>query len=132
MADHILSKGFKVATGKAYQRGQVLQLTAAWTVDIATAATQILIGVCIEDVDQVKVDTGKVVIGADVIGITRCIASAPITAGTPVTATAGGKIVGMTKAAAGAQPARQLGIAMGAAAANNDEIDVLLTPGGQF
>lgn len=132
MADHILSKGMKATTGKAYTRGQVLQMTAAWTVDVATASTQVLVGVCEEDIDQVKVDTGKAVIAVAVMGVARCIASAAITAGTPVTATTGGKIVGMTKAAAGAQPARQLGIAMAAAAANNDEIDVLLTPGGQF
>lgn len=124
MADHILTKGFKVTTGKAYQRGQVVKLTGAWTVDVATAATDNIIGVCTEDVDQVKVDYGKVIIGVDVIGITRCIASEAIAAGAAVTATTGGKI-----ATAPTDGQRQLGIAMGAAAADGDEIDVLLTPG---
>jgi len=131
MADHILTKGFKATTGKAYIRGQVVQMTAAWTVDVATAGTQILVGVCIEDVDQVKVDTGKVIIGVDVVGITRCIASAAIVAGARVTAATGGKIVTMTAAAA-FPTVNCLGIAMGAATANNDEIDVLLTPGARF
>jgi hypothetical protein len=131
MADHILSKGFKVTTGKAYQRGMVMQLTAFQTVDIATAGTQNIIGVCMEDLDQVKADTGKAAVGVDIMGVSRCIASAAIAVGARVTATTGGKIVTMTPAAA-FPTARCLGIAMQAATANNDEIDVLLTPGAQF
>lgn len=132
MADHILSKGFKVTTGKAYQRGLVAQLTAAWTIDIGTASSQILIGLIEEDLDQVKADTGKAVITVAVQGIARGIASAGITFGQYVTATTGGKLVAMTKAAAGAQPARAIGIAMQTVTTLNDELDVLLTPGGQF
>lgn len=128
MADHILAKGHKATTGKAYTRGQVVKLTAFQTIDVATAATDMVIGVCIEDVDQVKVDTGKVVLGVDVMGVTRCIAGAvPIAVGARVTVGAGGKITSTI-----ATGNTQVGIALGAAATINDEIDVLLTPGVKF
>ena len=87
-------------------------------VDIATAGTDIIMGVCNQDTANNSGDTVPVVTA----GTVRVTASAAVSAGAYVTATATGKAVATTTAGDVVR-----GIALETAAANNDVIEILLT-----
>lgn len=129
MADHILSKGFLASGSSAFTAGEVVVVGTNRTVTRATTAGQGgLIGVAKENVDATKVTEGNVVLGVDLIGISRVIAGAAISVGAKVTNDTNAHVVAATAAAA--FPVKQyLGIAVTPATAAGDIIDVLLTPG---
>lgn len=140
--DHILSKGFvlsdavttPVALGQAMvmaantatnSPGQAVQVAPA-----ANGANAFCIGLAGENIDLIKVQTGKAFVNVALLGITKAIASGAIAAGAPVE-----NYSGATTSLAGyVQPSvtagnAVIGIAMEAAVAQGDIIDVLLTPG---
>ena len=98
----------------------------------ATSATIVPEGIWQEDVDAERVATGKVVANVRLTGITRAVAGGVVAKGARLTHDATGRVVAVTRAAAGAQPATVLGIAKTAASAAGTHIDVLLTPGSTF
>ena len=101
----------------AISANRFVQLTATG-VATATAATQKIYGVHQADVDAALGETVPVVVS----GVAKVVASAPISIGAYVTATTGGKAVTTTTAG---QVVR--GIALTAATADGDLIEVLLT-----
>lgn len=126
MANYVLSKGYKVTPGKPYLFGQAVRLVGLETIDVATSPTQLVIGVCIENLDQAKADTGKATVGVQHMGIARMIAAdGTIDPGERVGATTGGRVVPV---ATGGDFV--VGIALTGSDAAGDQIDVLLTPGG--
>jgi hypothetical protein len=138
--DHILDKGALATGATAYTFGELLVLAAGSTLQpfqvaraTASAALQI-IGVCQENLEVAKLTTGKAYINVRILGISRVIAGAAITAGAMVgpSASQAARAAGVTRAIAGAQPAPVFGVALNAAAANGDYIDVLLTPYNAF
>jgi hypothetical protein len=132
MANFVLDKGLVAASNYAssdangVQAFRFVRLTAAQTVDRTSAITQVAIGVVQENVDVAKVATGKVVVDVRLLGISRVVAAAAIALGAEVAPTATGK----AQTAVATQ--RVAGIALQAAGADGDEIDVLLTPAGRL
>src|SRR2546421_3266876 len=81
MADYILDKGFQVlstynssaAGGVTRYRAVKLAVSSSTTfIDLNVAATTMSIGVVQEDIDQVKVATGKAVAGVRLLGVSWC------------------------------------------------------------
>lgn len=128
-----LDKGFTAAStynssnANGVQAFYGVRLTASQTIDIVTASTQVAIGVVQENVDRAKVATGKAVVNVRIEGISRCVAGAAITIGAEVMFNASGQVI--TAATAGN---RVCGIALQAAGASGDQIDVLLVPAGRL
>ena len=131
--NYVLSKGF-VATGSAaYAPGELVVASGDGTECArATSANANVLGVCMEKVDADKVTTGKVVVGVDLMGISRVLAGDAVSVGDFLTNDTTARAVSKTKAAAGAQPGPVFGKALTAATAAGQYIDVLLIPGGQF
>ena len=131
MANFVLDKGYAAASNYASSDAagvvafRFVRLTAAQTIDRCSAITQVPIGVVMESVDQAKVATGKAVVDVRVLGIARVTASAAIAIGAEVSTTADGRAV------TAATTSRVAGIALQAAGAAGDQIDVLLTPAGR-
>jgi hypothetical protein len=142
MADYILDKGFPVLS--TYNGSNVAGVTAFRVVKLTTtgidlctdavAATAAL-GVVQENVDQVKVATGKVNAGVRLLGSSKVYVNAgagAITVGTRVMCgNAGGVVPAATTGS------RVLGVVIGGTTlagtiSPGDIIDVLLTPGAQF
>lgn len=123
--NYVLDKGF-VATGvAAYKLGELVKLSGDGTKCAKTAAgTDQVLGVCQEDIDASKVTTGKAVIGVRLLGISRVLAGGVVTVGAKLTSDATNRAV--TGGAAGTP---SFGIALTAAGAAGEYIDVLLTPG---
>jgi deoxyribose-phosphate aldolase len=154
--DHILSKGYLLTGGVAFSRWQLVKAVAgSVTVPAqcarmvsATDAGVIPLGVCMEDVDLTKVQTGKAIAQIATQGNVKCIWDGVGAAPTPgavvklSAATAGtkdGQVTVATKAAGGVAPAAAVGIVLdilgnsiGAAAAAGDWFDVELVPGMMF
>ena len=127
--NYLLSKGMLAQGSTAYQFGEVVVLgTVEQSVARATSAGAAgLCGIVMEDVDAARIQTGKVFIGVCYLGIHRAIAGAPITKGAKLTNDTSARVVTQAGAAGAGTPV--LGIALTAAAAAGDHIDVLLTPG---
>jgi hypothetical protein len=126
-----LAKGFLMTGSSAVANGTVAKLSAASAlqpaqVALATAASDIIIGVFQEDVDAAKVTTGKATVSVLIEGIAKCVAGAAVTLGDYVTATTGGQLITTVTAAD-----RIVGIALSAAAAQGDIFDVYLTIGSK-
>jgi hypothetical protein len=102
---------------------RVVKITAADTVTTAAAGTDKPIGVCTEEITTADVTNGRVAAIAQ-MGTARCIAGAAITAGATVASDASGRVV------AAVATNFPVGIALQAAAAAGDHIDVFLTIGG--
>jgi hypothetical protein len=84
----------------------------------------LVLGICQEPLDTTRLATGKAVIGVRLLGISRVIAGGAVTVA--------GKVSNNTSAravAGGAAGTASFGVALTAAAADGDMIDVLLTPG---
>jgi len=132
MANFVLDKGYLASStyNTSNANGVVpfffVRLTAAQTIDICTAITQVPIGVVQEAVDRAKVALGKAVVGVRILGISRVVAGAAIAIGAEVSTSAAGKAI------TAATTARVAGIALQAAAADLDQIDVLLVPAGRL
>lgn len=131
MANFVLDKGYTALSTYAssdangVQAFRFVRITASQTIDRCSAVTQVPIGVVMENVDVAKVATGKAVVDVRVMGIARVTAGAAITIGAEVSTSTTGKAI------TAATTSRVAGIALQAAAADNDQIDVLLTPAGR-
>jgi hypothetical protein len=131
--DHILDKGFVCTGSAAYAFGEaVVQGSTNTSCARATSAGSLVLGVCQENVDAVKVTTGKASAGVRILGITRCIAGGAVARGARVTNDTNARAVAVTRAAAGAQPANVFGVALSPASQAGDTFDVLLTPANTF
>lgn len=140
--NYILSKGFPVlatynssaAAGVTAYRAVKFAVTGGKQfIDLNVAATVWSIGVVQENIDQVKVATGKTVANVAVEGITKMYANATpgaIVLGSPImVGNAGGAVL-----ATGSSTNFYIGICVGLSVpggtvAAGDLIDVLLTPG---
>jgi hypothetical protein len=130
----VLDKGM-LATGgsQAYTFGEAVVATGAGiSMARATSAGALCIGICQESADAAKVNTGKAVLNVRIIGISRVLAGAAVAVGVRVTNDTTARAVTKAKAGAGVQPGETFGIALTAATAAGQYIDVLLTPGATF
>ena len=124
----VLDKGFLAQGSTAYAFGEGVVLgSAEQSVTRATTALTApgFFGVCQEDVDATRVNTGKVFVNVRILGITRAIAGAAVARNAILVNNTSAQLV--TQAGAAGTPV--VGIALTAAAAAGDHIDVLLTPG---
>jgi hypothetical protein len=133
-ANYGLSKGFLATGSAAYLIGQAVKLVPSASLLNpaqclqATAATDLIIGVCQEAVDAAKVTTGKAIVGVAMTGIAKCLAGGVVTPGSYVTADATSRLV--STAVVGN---KVVGIALNSAnTAAGDIFDVLLTPGVNY
>jgi hypothetical protein len=123
-----LDKGH-LATGgsQAYKLGESVVLGATQDqVARATSAGAQVLGVCQEDIDAAKVNTGKAVINIRMLGISYCIAGAAIAIGAKLTNDTSARVVTQAGAVGSGSPV--MGVALSAAAAAGDLIQVMLTP----
>jgi len=131
-ANYVLSKGFTALSTYAssdplgVQSFRFVKITAQDQVDRQTASNLVSVGVTMEDVDQTKVATGKAVIGVQIMGIAKVTAGAAVALGAEVMSDTVGRAITLATATN-----RQTGVALQAAAAAGDIIDVLLTPAGR-
>ena len=145
MADYVLSKGYPVlstynssaAAGVLAYRVVKMSGAGSGLIDLCTdaTATTLQVGVVQENVDQVKVATGKAVANVAVMGVAKCVVNATpgtINVGTRVMCGSTGGVI-----AAATTGSKVLGICVGATTltgtiAAGDIIDVQLTPGVLF
>lgn len=143
--NYVLDKGYLATGATAYATGEIAKATAGSgafastlnTVARATTATTNataaeLLVVVMEDLDTVRLGTGKAFINCAILGLARVQVGASVTAGSYVTNDATARAVPVTKATAGAIPTQCLGIAMTGNTTVGGFIDVLLTPGASF
>jgi hypothetical protein len=135
--NYVLDKGFLATGGSvAYAFGEILLLqTDGKSVARAAGAlaTGAMVAICQENVDAVKVATGKVVVDSRVLGISRVLCTtAAIVVGDRIGAAAAASGVAVARTAAAAQPAIVLGIALTAKGTGIGFVDVLLTPGATY
>jgi hypothetical protein len=129
----VLDKGFQATGSTAYAFGEPVVLVGDGTqIARAGAGAANVIGICYEDCELTRVQTGKAVLDTRVLGIARVLAGAAVARDSRVAVDATCRAVAATRAAAGAQPAPVFGIAMTAATQAGDFIDVLLTPGATY
>jgi tetrahydrodipicolinate N-succinyltransferase len=122
--NYVLDKGLLVQGSAAVVFGTLYQMgTAVQTATPHTATNQRSIGVAMENIDAARVATGKVFADFRILGIARVRAGAAVAAGSRVSPDATGRAI---VSAAASIP---VGIAMTAAGAAEEHIDVLLTPG---
>lgn len=123
--NHVLDKGFQPTA--ATPRFTAVILAATKEKVTPAGADALAIGICQEEITAADATAGRV---ADIrmMGISRCVAAAAIAIGDRVKVAANGKVTS-TGLVAG-NPL--VGVAMEAAAADNDHIDVFLTPGVKF
>lgn len=141
MADYVLDKGYPVlstynsSSANGVQKYRCVKITTTG-IDLQAVATAGNIAyVVMEDIDAVKVATGKTVANVRMVGVAPVFVAASGTAptlGNRCMAGTGGGVVAATGATA-----QVLGIVVGATSlnqtiANGDLIYVLLTPGTQF
>jgi len=125
-ANYVLSKGHVATGATAYVMGELVVASGDGTKCArATGAGAKVRGVCAENVDVAKVLTGKVVLGVHMIGIARVLAGAAIAVEDRLTNDATARAVPVA-AAVGAK--EQFGVALTAASAAGQYVDVLLTP----
>lgn len=142
--NYVLDKGFLATGATAYAFGEIVKVvvgtgtfsTTANAVSRATTATVLgtaseLLAVAQEDLDAVRLATGKAFIDCRLLGIARVQCGATVVALDHVTNDATARAISITKAAGGAVPVQQLGIALSGGTVGQ-HIDVLLTPGASF
>ena len=130
--DHLLAKGFLCTGAAAYVYGQAVVPVTGTALDPnqiiqATAVvTANVIGLCQENMDLVKVQTGKAYVSVALVGIAFGIADGAVAIGAKVvpSVTTAGQLHGTA-----ATGNTQVGIAMSSATNAGDIFSVLLTPG---
>jgi len=131
-ANYVLDKGFtalstyNASSVNGVQAFRLVKITAQDQIDLNVLATTISIGVVQEDVDVAKVATGKAVVDVRILGISKVVAGAAISIGVEVMSDTSGRVITAVTAAN-----RTVGLALQAAAAAGDIIDVLLVPPGR-
>jgi hypothetical protein len=116
-----LSKPF--LAGGAIGIYRVVELGASEAVTQANAGTDVVIGICQEEITAGDVTLGRVA-NIQMLGVSRAIAGAAITAGATVMTDSVGRVIAATATN------RPVGIALQAASAAGDHVDVFLTPTG--
>ena len=132
--NYVLDKGHKATGATAYARGEIVTPTNTG-LDVARATTAGVLTplyVCMDDLDTVRLATGKAIIDCRMLGIARVLSGAAVTIWNRVTNDNTARAVNATRTAGGTQPVPVLGIALTAATAAGQEIDVLLTPGATW
>jgi len=139
----VLDKGFKVAAAatnvqagrfckfNAGTTGDTVTTSAAPTAGAAPLAAEFIVGVYQDEIvgmDAAKVATGKATINVRMLGISRMIAGAAVVIGARVTSDSTGRAV--TAAPAAGASIQAPGVALTAAAAAGDLIDVFINPVG--
>lgn len=136
--NYVLDKGFLATGATAYVAGNIGALAAGSgsfastfnTVGLAGLNPTGLMVVVMEDLDTVRLATGKAFINCALSGLVRVKCGATVTAGSRVTSDATSRAV--NSAQTGTAPAKNvLGIALTGNTVGLD-IDVLLTPGAVF
>ena len=124
--NYVLNKGH-VATGStAYKFGELVTSSGDGTKCArATVAASKLRGVCQEDIDAGKVTTGKAVIDIALLGIVRVLAGAPINVEDRLTNDSTARAVPV---ASSVGLKESFGVALTAATAAGQFVDVLITP----
>lgn len=127
-----IDKGFTAVSTYAssdvngVQAFRFVRLTASQTIDRCSAITQVPIGVVQENVDVAKVALGKAVVNTRLLGISRVVAGAAVSIMAEVSTDTTGRAI------TAATTARVAGIALQAAGAAGDLIDVFLVPAGRL
>lgn len=90
----LLDKGY-LATGSAlYQYGQpVTYAAAAQSCAPISVANTYVLGVCQENIDAVRVTTGKAIINIRTMGLARALSGAAFAKGDPLTVDATGRFI---------------------------------------
>lgn len=130
-----IDKGFVAGGTTAYVLGLICEVTAEATVNLALTANVLTpLVVCKEDMTAVRLiaTPGKIIINCALTGIVRVAAGAAVAIGDRVTNDITARAVTRVRAIAGAQPTATFGIALTAATAAGQHIDVLLTPGATY
>lgn len=139
--NYVLDKGLLATGSTAYAQGEIGVVTvgsgtmssvANSVARATTAGEDTLMVVIQEDLDTDRLGTGKAFIDCRLLGIARVLTGGAVAALDRVTNDATARAVTAGQAAAGAQPANVLGIALTTATAAGQFIDVLLTPGASF
>jgi hypothetical protein len=120
--NYVLDKGFIIDAAAGMFTAQ--KLTAVKEHATLAGVGEQVIGILQETVSAADAATGRTA-AVRIDGIARCLASAAVAVGARLVCAANGKMVTATTGA----NQNQVGIAMTAAAADNDHFDVLLTPG---
>lgn len=141
-SNYVLDKGFPVlatynsSSANGVTAFRVVKLGTDGTIDLATNATATSgnIGVVQENVDQVKVATGKVIADVRVMGISKVVVQTATSLNIGVRVMCGSQGGAILAATAGSEV---LGIIVGSNAtagtiSAGDIVDVLLTPKVQF
>jgi hypothetical protein len=127
--NYVLDKGLLATGVAAYKLGELVVLSGDGTKCAKAGAAAVgFVGVCYEDIDAAKVTTGKAVIEVRVLGIARVLAGAAVAVNNRVTTDATSRAINQAGAAGSGAPF--FGIALTAATAAGQYIDVLLVPGG--
>jgi hypothetical protein len=128
--NYILSKGHLATGATAYAFGELVVAAGTGTSCArATTPAAKVRGVCQEAIDVGKVTTGKAVINIALMGIVRVLAGAAVAVDDRVTNDATARAV-TANVAVGAK--EYFGVALTAATAAGQYIDVLLTPYGNI
>jgi len=101
--------------------------TALLTVDLNTSSSGLVLGVLQENVDQTKIATGKVTANVRMGGISKTTAGAAVTVYTEIMSDTTGRAI-----TAATSANRVQGLALQAATAAGDIIDVYLTINGRI
>jgi hypothetical protein len=118
---NLFSKPFPA--GGAIGIYRAVKIGAGEVVTQAAAGTDLVIGVCQEEITAGDATSGRVA-NVQMLGISRCIAGAAIAIGVTVMTDATGRVITATATN------RPVGMAMQAASAAGDHVDVFLTPTG--
>jgi hypothetical protein len=116
-----LTKGY--LAGGAIGKFRAVELAAGEVVTQANAGTDAIIGICQEEITAGDATNGRIA-SVQMNGVSRCIAGASFAIGSTVMTDGTGRVITATATN------RQIGIALQAAAAANDHVDVSLTISG--
>ena len=137
---YVIQQGF-IASGAAYAltngyiTGTIAEISAEATVQPAVTVGNITPKVIVmEDVlatrfTQTPSLVGKIIINCALFGIVRVQVGAAVALGDMLTQDATARAITAVRSIAGAQPKQVIGIALQAATAAGQTVDVLLTPG---
>jgi hypothetical protein len=142
--DHLLAKAFLATGGAAYVYGQCVTLAAGTALDpnqmVITPitargiTTPAYLGLVQENLDLVKVATGKAYASVALAGVGFGIADGAVAIGAMVchSVVTAGQLHAVAKTAAGSAPLPIMGMAMTTATTAGDIFSVLLMPGATF